>query len=178
MRVFPAHHGRRSRHDAHGSQYDNAPPDLLAARVGEVSLCSIGLPALGDAGDTAQRPALAGGAARPGRRCTRVLAARRGERSARGARGAPGHRRQATGVQVARRDPAHDILLFNDQRISASTYETRPFDGCGVAFSSSDSRLARGSVCPAYLLPVFVRYGTSTGDDSCSKVNEQMRIPG
>src|SRR5258708_4228674 len=38
--------------------------------------------------------------------------------------------------------------------------------------------LANGRSCPEYLLPAFLRYGTATRDESCSKVIEQMRMPG
>jgi len=38
--------------------------------------------------------------------------------------------------------------------------------------------LASGRSCPAYLFPAFLRYGTATREESCSKVNEQIRMPG
>src|SRR5271166_713600 len=44
--------------------------------------------------------------------------------------------------------------------------------------NSPANRLANGRVCPAYLFPTFFEYGIDDGDESCSKVNEQIRIPG
>src|SRR5439155_10986383 len=44
--------------------------------------------------------------------------------------------------------------------------------------TSDTSLLASGLVWPAYLLFGLSRYETDTGVDTCSKVNEQIRIPG
>ena len=44
--------------------------------------------------------------------------------------------------------------------------------------NSPAMRLASGRVCPAYLLPAFLRYGMDEAQVSCSKVNEQTRMPG
>ena len=51
-------------------------------------------------------------------------------------------------------------------------------NGAAHLETSDPSRLANGCNCPEYLFPGFCRYGTDEGDESCSNVNEQIRIPG
>jgi hypothetical protein len=72
--------------------------------------------------------------------------------------------------EFTRKDYDH-VLMYREGRFAPAAPGYWPL-------TSPLSREARGLVWPAYLLPGLRRYGMDEGVDSCSKVNEQMRMPG